>query len=98
MKPATPRPPGGKTDNPTGAHAMRSLASPSLFLAGLLAPALALAHPHHGGGSALGAGLLHLLSEPDHLAVLLVPVAIAAAWVWHRRVRAKREAIRHRVD
>ncbi len=45
----------------------------------------ALAHPGHGAGGWLSATLSHLLSEPDHLALLLLPVAIAAAWLLRRR-------------
>ncbi len=48
---------------------MRRAAVIFLFFAGS-----ALAHPNHGGGSPLGAGLVHLLSEPDHLALLLLPL------------------------
>lgn len=45
----------------------------------------ALAHPGHGAGGWLSATLSHLLGEPDHLALILLPVAIAAAWPLHRR-------------
>lgn len=47
----------------------------------------AAAHPQHPGGGPLGADLLHLLSEPDHLALLLAPVAIALAiaYRWKRQ-------------
>ena len=50
---------------------MRRAAVILLFFAGPV-----LAHPNHGGGSPLGAGLLHLLTEPDHLALLLLPLLL----------------------
>jgi len=41
----------------------------------------AQAHPGHGI-----AGLWHLLTEPDHLAMIILPVAIAGGlWLWLRR-------------
>lgn len=43
----------------------------------------AQAHPGHGI-----AELWHLLTEPDHLAMVLLPVAIAAVAVLTRRRRA----------
>ena len=79
-----------------GETAMRltSALAPALMLAPMLAlaPGLALAHPHHQGGSALGASLAHLLSEPDHLAALLLPVVVAAIWIWRSRARAARKS------
>ena len=51
----------------------------------------ALAHPRHPGGSPLDAGLLHLLTEPDHLAVILLPLVVAAVIIGLRLRRAKRE-------
>lgn len=57
----------------------------------LLAVRSATAHPEHPGGAPLGADLLHLLTEPDHLALLLAPLAAAAGVVlyvrWRRRAR-----------
>jgi hydrogenase/urease accessory protein HupE len=51
----------------------------------------ALAHPNHAGGSPLGAGLLHLLTEPDHLAMIGLPLVVAVAIVVGlRRRRARR--------
>jgi hydrogenase/urease accessory protein HupE len=56
----------------------------------LLASPLALAHPgeHHMG---LLAGLLHLLSEPDHLALLLIAlvIGVSAGLFYRRRERAR---------
>lgn len=56
----------------------------------------ALAHPDHGTGGWLSAELLHLLSEPDHLAVILAPLAIGLVWVaWPAmKTRVKRERAR----
>jgi hydrogenase/urease accessory protein HupE len=51
----------------------------------------ALAHPNHAGGSPLSAGLLHLLTEPDHLAAIGLPLVVAVAIVVGlRRRRARR--------
>jgi hydrogenase/urease accessory protein HupE len=41
----------------------------------------ALAHPDHGVAGWLSAGLLHLLSEPDHLAMILAPLVLGLAWL-----------------
>jgi len=58
----------------------------------LLCAETALAHPNHSGGGPLGADLLHLLTEPDHLAVVLLPfVVVAAIAAVRRRRRAPRE-------
>jgi hydrogenase/urease accessory protein HupE len=54
----------------------------------------ALAHPNHAGGSPLGAGLLHLLTEPDHLATLVLPLVVAVAIVVGLRRRRSRRARR----
>lgn len=58
-----------------------------LFLAGE-----ALAHPDHGSGGWLSAALSHLLSEPDHLAMILAPVVVVFGWIaWRiRKVQASR--------
>ena len=58
-----------------------------LFLAGE-----ALAHPDHGSAGWVSAALSHLLSEPDHLAMILAPLAIAAWLAWRalRRTNGKR--------
>lgn len=59
----------------------------------LLAVRSATAHPEHPGGAPLGADLLHLLTEPDHLALLLAPVALAVAlWRYRRKATARRRA------
>ncbi len=53
---------------------------------------LALAHPgeHHMG---LLGGIAHLLSEPDHLAMLLIAaiVGISGAHALRRRAQARRQ-------
>jgi len=46
----------------------------------------ALAHPDHGSGGWVSAALSHLLSEPDHLAMILAPLGVVA-WVAWRLVR-----------
>jgi hypothetical protein len=46
----------------------------------------ALAHPDHGSGGWLSAALSHLLSEPDHLAMILAPLVVVA-WIAWRLVR-----------
>jgi len=56
----------------------------------LLCAQSALAHPHHPGGGPLAAGLLHLLTEPDHLAMILLPIVVVAALVTLLRRRARR--------
>ena len=48
----------------------------------------ALAHPDHGSGGWLSATLSHLLSEPDHLAMILAPLALGAYLVWRAIRRA----------
>lgn len=46
----------------------------------LLLPAeRTLAHPGHGA-----ADLVHLLTEPDHLAAILLPLVIGLAWLLRR--------------
>jgi len=53
----------------------------------------AFAHPDHGVGGWLSAELLHLLTEPDHLAMILAPLVIGLVWVAWRamKTRVKRE-------
>ena len=61
-----------------------------IFLAGE-----ALAHPDHGSGGWLSAALSHLLSEPDHLAMILAPLAVAAWFAWRalRRTNGRRSFV-----
>jgi hypothetical protein len=51
----------------------------------LAAAAPVLAHP----GQHAAADLLHLLTEPDHLAALLLPLAIGLAWLLRKRLRRR---------
>ena len=44
----------------------------------------ALAHPDHGAAGWLSAELLHLLSEPDHLAMSLAPLVLGVALLARR--------------
>ena len=44
----------------------------------------ALAHPDHGVAGWLSAELLHLLSEPDHLAMIFAPLVLGLAWLTRR--------------
>ena len=64
---------------------MRSAAAVIL----VLFSAVAQAHPGHAV-----ADLWHLLTEPDHLALLLLPVAIVAAVSYLRRRRRPQRARR----
>jgi len=61
-----------------------------LFLAGE-----ALAHPDHGASGWVSATLLHLLSEPDHLAMILAPVALGLAWLARRVVTLRLKRREH---
>ena len=61
-----------------------------LFVAGE-----ALAHPDHGSGGWLSAALSHLLSEPDHLALILAPVALGLAWLARRVVTLRLKRREH---
>ena len=58
-----------------------------LFFAGEL-----LAHPDHGASGWVSATLSHLLSEPDHLALILAPLVLGLVWAAARtsRIRTKR--------
>ena len=51
----------------------------------LLSCEAALAHPDHGSGGWLSADLFHLLTEPDHLAVILAPLVIGVIWFLRRK-------------
>jgi hydrogenase/urease accessory protein HupE len=53
----------------------------------------ALAHPDHGSGGWLSAALSHLLSEPDHLAVVLAPLVVIGL-IWGLRRNSTRSTIR----
>lgn len=65
---------------------MKRILTSTLILAGLSGSAMA--HPGEHGFSILGS-FAHLLSEPDHLAMLAGTVAIAViAWRWSRRAKA----------
>jgi hydrogenase/urease accessory protein HupE len=50
------------------------------FLA--LVPVVALAHEGHHEGMSAPVGLRHLLSQPDHLAVLAMVVALVGVSGW----------------
>ena len=56
----------------------------------------ALAHPDHGSGGWLSATLSHLLSEPDHLVVIVAPLVIGLLLVGKRV--AKLRALRRRAQ
>ena len=45
----------------------------------MLLPGQAAAHPGHAAMD-----LVHLLTEPDHLAALLLPLVIGRVWLWRR--------------
>lgn len=49
----------------------------------------ALAHPDHGTGGWPSAALSHLLSEPDHLAMIIAPLVIGLAWIARRAVKSR---------
>ena len=49
----------------------------------------ALAHPDHGAGGWLSAALSHLLSEPDHLALILAPFVIGLIWISWRATKSR---------
>ena len=49
----------------------------------------ALAHPDHGSAGWLSADLWHLLSEPDHLAMILAPLVVGGLWLMRRRLRRR---------
>ena len=55
----------------------------------------ALAHPDHGTGGWLSAALSHLLSEPDHLAMILAPLVIGLAWIARPAENRRRAAAPH---
>ncbi|MDB5475633.1 MAG: hypothetical protein JWP49_1144 [Phenylobacterium sp.] len=53
-----------------------------------LLPGAAMAHPGGHDGMTLGEGLHHLLTEPDHLALLAL-IATLAGWGGWRAYRAR---------
>jgi hydrogenase/urease accessory protein HupE len=56
----------------------------------IAAAGTAHAHPEHGAAGWLSAGLSHLLSEPDHLAAILLPLVVAGALIgWKRLARSR---------
>jgi hydrogenase/urease accessory protein HupE len=55
----------------------------------LLCAGEALVHPDHGAGGWLSAQLLHLLSEPDHLAMILAPAVIGLVWLAWRTMKTR---------
>ena len=55
----------------------------------------ALAHPDHGSGGWLSAALSHLLSEPDHLALILAPLVLGLAWLARRVVTLRLKRREH---
>ena len=65
---------------------MKRILTSTLILAGLSGSALA--HPGEHGFAIVGS-LAHLLSEPDHLAMLVGAIVVACvAWRWCRRAKA----------
>jgi hydrogenase/urease accessory protein HupE len=71
-----------------------------LVLPGLLASAAALAHPGHTTAPAMGfwQGLVHVLSEPDHLGMLMAALVIGVIAVRTARARAHRGNRTERVE
>lgn len=71
---------------------MRVMSQLSIALAAL-SPTLALAHSgeHHGS---FFHGLGHVLTEPDHLAMVCALAAVIGAGVWLRRTLLKRTRAR----
>jgi hydrogenase/urease accessory protein HupE len=76
---------------------MMTIAAPSvrrvaLALPSLLASGAALAHPGHDTAPSLGflQGLMHLLTQPDHLGMLAAAVVIGVAALRSVRRRATR--------
>jgi len=55
----------------------------------------ALAHPDHGSGGWVSAALSHLLSEPDHLALILAPLVLGLAWLARRVVTLRLKRREH---
>ena len=55
----------------------------------------ALAHPDHGAGGWLSASLSHLLSEPDHLAMILAPLVAGLGWFVARQWKLRAARRKH---
>jgi hydrogenase/urease accessory protein HupE len=82
----------GLRDCAVPAGGRRRAEVPGFAALALFCAVAARAHPQHPGGSPLDANLWHLLTEPDHLALLLAPLALAGGiWLWRRRMRAPGE-------
>lgn len=64
----------------------------TIFTLLIITPISALAHPgeHHHG---LPATIIHLLTEPDHLAMAAIAIAIG---VWGARRMSARKAVKNR--
>ncbi|MFO1220663.1 MAG: HupE/UreJ family protein [Burkholderiaceae bacterium] len=79
---------------------LRRMAALGAGLAGALMAGAASAHPGHGAGTTLGFvdGLVHLLTEPDHVAMLVLAVVagVAGAKAWRARRAARRADRPHR--
>ncbi|KEA61804.1 hypothetical protein ADIMK_3951 [Marinobacterium lacunae] len=59
----------------------------------LIAPGAAFAHEGEHAGSFFS-GLGHVLTEPDHLAIVFALAAVLGTFVWARRVIAKKAKAR----
>lgn len=72
----------------------------AFLLPGLLAAGTALAHPGHDTAPAMGfwQGLEHLLTQPDHLGMLVAALGIGVfAWrSWRRESRRGRRQVGRR--
>jgi hydrogenase/urease accessory protein HupE len=79
--------------NPTPSRLGARMAS---GLAVALSAGAALAHPGHDSTPMLGLleGLVHLLTEPDHLAMLAIAViaGVAGARAWRARRASRRDS------
>lgn len=52
-------------------------------------PSVALAHPGDHSSAGVFANLRHVLTEADHLALLVGVVAVVAVLIWRRKGRAE---------
>jgi len=68
-------------------------------LMGIVSPSVVLAHPQHGESVI---SWIHQLTEPDHLAWLLLPFLFVALMYWHlyrgRAQRSQREPVARRLS